>query len=181
MALRRLIGRLGVTEVSAIRGVAERVRQTVLIEADVLRYVSRYRQLRKGSTEAGGQIFGAINDENVIVVRASGPYRGDERSRFRYRSNSIAAQKEVEREAKAGRLYLGEWHTHAEDMPRPSQSDVDTMRKLIAHSSLNVDALFMLIVGRGVAPGGLNLLSVSARGLDKWRLMSIDPHGSATE
>ena len=120
----------------SVRATSERVVQTFRLEPSVLYHVGKHRQLGALSTEAGGQLFGLINANEVRVVLATGPYRGDERGRYHYRSNSQVAQRTIERQAKKGFLYLGEWHTHAEDYPIASSSDMDTMRKLLTHSKL---------------------------------------------
>jgi len=144
--------------------------QTLSIALTALRHVSRYRQSTPWATEAGGQLFGSINATQVCVTEASGPYAGDERSRFRYRSNSAAAQRAIEDRHKRGLLYLGEWHTHAEDYPSASGLDDDAMRRLIANSQLNSNALLMMIVGRARTAAGLAVWSVSSATARRWTL-----------
>jgi len=136
-----------------IYGKAEGVNQTLVLEPAVLEHVEKSRQLNAFHTEAGGQLFGYVNENEIRVTVASGPYRRDQRGRYYYRSNNDSAQKTIESFAKSGLYYLGEWHTHAEDFPSASASDIDAMNKLIGHSKLNVNGLLMLIVGRS------NLLS----------------------
>jgi integrative and conjugative element protein (TIGR02256 family) len=148
--------------------------QTLLITRSALQHVSRHRQSTPWATEAGGQLFGTINAEQVRVTEASGPYAGDERSRYRYRSNPVAAQRAIEDRHKRGLLYLGEWHTHAEDHPNASSLDDDAMRRLISSSQLNSNALLMMIVGRARAPAGLAVWSVSSVAADRWALNEED-------
>lgn len=147
-----------------------RLEQTLWLAPPVLQHVAKYKQLLPTSTEAGGQIFGSVTRTEVRMMLATGPYRGDEQGRFHYRSNLEAAQRAIERQAKAGLLYLGEWHTHAEDYPSASDSDMDAMKRLVARSQLNINPLFMLIVGRKDAPRGLHLCSVSKLEVDEWRM-----------
>lgn len=153
-------------------GSMQYVTQEVILEPAVLEHVLRYRQLRPWSTEAGGQLFGTIASDLIHVVRATGPYRGDERSRYRYRSNTGAAQRAIEECAAQKLLYLGEWHTHAEDSPNPSQLDGGAMKLLMANSRLNSDALLMLIVGRADGAQGLGLWTVTAHAARLWQLRS---------
>ena len=91
--------------------------QELHVDMVVLKHVSKYRQTTSRSTEAGGQLFGAFDNEKICVVEATGPYIGDYRSRSSYRSNPVAAQRAIEERSLRGLLYLGEWHTHAEDHP----------------------------------------------------------------
>lgn len=144
--------------------------QALSIARQVVQHVSRHRQTTAWATEAGGQLFGTLSAAEVCVIEASGPYVGDERSRYRYRSNPAAAQRAIEDRHKRGLLYLGEWHTHAEDYPSASGLDADAMRRLIASSQLNSNALLMMIVGRARSAEGLAVWSVSSEVSCRWIL-----------
>jgi integrative and conjugative element protein (TIGR02256 family) len=157
----------------SVVGHLEDVHQALSITRRVLQHVGRHRQFTPWTTEAGGQLFGTINAAQVCVVEASGPYSSDERSRYRYRSNPAAAQRVIEDRRKRGLLYLGEWHTHAEDRPSASSLDDDAMRRLISSSQLNSDSLLMMIVGRARNAAGLAVWSVSGSGARKWRLSEL--------
>jgi len=146
------------------------VDQRVQLCADVLSHVRGQRQLSSKATEAGGQLFGTITAELINVSRATGPYTSDERSRYRYRSNPGAAQRAIQEQSQAGLLYLGEWHTHAEDLPCASSLDDDAMKLLLARSNLNSNALLMLIVGRLEIAAGLALFTVGAERVCRWNL-----------
>ena len=108
------------------------------------------------------------------MIEASGPYAGDERSKYRYRSNPAAAQRAIEDRHKRGLLYLGEWHTHAEDYPSASGLDNDAMHRLIASSQMNCNALLMMIVGRARSTAGLAVWSVSSEAARQW-ILSASP------
>lgn len=162
MSIRSVIGRL------------DDVSQSLSIAVPVLRHVGRYRQSTPWATEAGGQLFGTINTEQVCVTEAYGPYSGDERSRYRYRSNPAAAQLAIEDCHKRGLLYLGEWHTHAEDHPSASSLDDDAMRRLIAGSRLNSNTLLLMIVGRVPGEAGLGVWSISSEVVCQWSLSESD-------
>jgi integrative and conjugative element protein (TIGR02256 family) len=154
----RIIGRL------------EGVSQELLIGLPVLNYISRYRQLVPWAKEAGGQLFGTINKDVVCVVEATGPYNGDKRSRHEYRSDLVVAQQVINKRHGQGLLYLGEWHTHAEDCPIASFQDGETMRGLIVNSRLNSSSLLMLIAGRASGIKGLAVWSVSSATMRPWQL-----------
>lgn len=157
-----------------IVGHADGYTQSVRLAPDVLFHVYRHRQTSARATEAGGQLFGTVDEAFVRILCATGPYAGDERSRYRYRSNPAAAQRAVEAQSMAGLLYLGEWHTHAEGHPSASSLDSDAMTRLIASSKLNSNALVMLVVGRVVGPDGLALLTVSKGSTVAWALTATD-------
>lgn len=161
---------LGRSATSSAFGRLEAVGQRVELVADVLRYVRGYRQTSSKAAEAGGQLFGTISPELIRVSKATGPYFNDERSRYRYRSNPAAAQKAIQRQFQAGLLYLGEWHTHAENRPDASALDDEAMRLLLARSQLNSNALLMLIVGRKTAVDSLALWTVAPEKAYQWTL-----------
>lgn len=148
------------------------VDQGIRLSPDVLSHVRGHRQLSSRATEAGGQLFGTITADLIEVARATGPYTGDERSRHRYRSNPAAAQRAIQEHSRAGLLYLGEWHTHAEDIPGASGFDEEAMQRLLARSQLNSNALLMLIVGRMEAVAGLALFTVARELVYQWSLGS---------
>ena len=154
---------------SALTGTARSFAQTIRLESAALLHVLQYQQRGLWSTEAGGQLFGAVERKAVRVLRATGPYAGDERARYRYRSNPVAAQCAIQEQARSGLLYLGEWHTHPECCPTASGLDLDTMKGLMTHSRLNCNALLLLIVGQGEGFERLTLYSVEAGRLHPWR------------
>lgn len=45
------------------------------------------------------------------------------------------------------RFYIGEWHTHPEQNPHPSQTDYASIIKSFASAQLSVPLLIMIIVG----------------------------------
>ncbi len=146
------------------------VGQRVRLCSEVLSHVRKHRQLSSRAPETGGQLFGTITAELVDVTKATGPYVGDERSRYRYRSNPTAAQHAIQEQSQAGLLYLGEWHTHAEDFPNASGLDRDSMQLLLTRSQLNSNALLMLIVGRVETAAGIALFTVTAERAYQWHL-----------
>ena len=154
----------------SVFGRLEAVEQRVELSADALTHMHGNRQTSSRATEAGGQLFGTITSELIQVSKATGPYPADERSRYRYRSNPAAAQKEIQKQSKAGLLYLGEWHTHAEDHPDASGLDDEAMRLLLARSQLNSNALLMLIVGRKTTVDSLAFWAITPDRVYKWAL-----------
>jgi integrative and conjugative element protein (TIGR02256 family) len=131
------------------------IRQVLVLADDLLDYVRAYQQHSHHATEAGGQLFGIVSPEEVIITVATGPYSGDERSRYGYRSNPRSAAKAIKTQEANGLSYLGEWHTHAEGKPSPSSHDSATMSAIVRHSTLRANAAMMLIVGQSPPPRGL--------------------------
>jgi integrative and conjugative element protein (TIGR02256 family) len=109
-----------------------------------------------------------VTDNRVVVCVATGPYCRDERGRYHYRSHPPSAQRAIRRQAESGLIYLGEWHTHAESVPRPSGSDESAIRTLRARSEIRVRSLLLLIVGRTIPPDNLYLCSTDGGPLQHW-------------
>ena len=146
------------------------INQTIKLEEAFLSHVQRYRQFLPCATEAGGQLFGLIESNQVKVNCASGPYDGDERLRHHYRSSSVAAQKAINKKSDEGLLYLGEWHTHAENQPNASQMDFDAMQKLMRNSRLNCNLLLLIIVGRESGLSGISVYTFNGGDMHQWSL-----------
>ncbi|NDP39480.1 MAG: hypothetical protein GZ093_12130 [Rhodoferax sp.] len=147
--------------------------QVVRIGPTAIQHVRKHRQIRPQSSEAGGQLFGSITTDEVTISVATGLYKNDGRGRYHYRSNPEAAQSAIERHARTGHLYLGDWHTHAESVPQTSLDDVDAMARLVAKSALNSDAILMLIVGQSEGIDGLRLKTVGRFRSDDWVLLQV--------
>lgn len=144
--------------------------QRVVITDRALEHMARYRQLSWYSREAGGQVFGTVSSSEVVVLTATGPYRGDQRRRTSYRSNPEAAQRSIDEQAGEGHLYLGEWHTHPEDHPNASGADYDAMTKLQWASRTRLASLLMVIQGRALGDSGLAIHSFGVDGLARWQV-----------
>ena len=157
-------------QLRVVDGQLDGVGQRLQICPEAYAHVSGYRQTSARASEAGGQLFGTLTPELISVKIATGPYARDERSRYRYRSDPAAAQRAIRQQSDAGLLYLGEWHTHAEDCPSLSELDDVAMHQIIQRSRLNSNALLMLIVGRRVSVDGLGLWTVGADCVHKWKL-----------
>ena len=126
--------------------------QKLLIQKRVLDHIHDHRQLTPISPERGGQLFGVVTLNQIIIQGITGPYSDDHSNRFSYRSCLRSAQAEINMQHQLGRIYLGEWHTHPEVFPRPSQSDLSTILKIQSSSKLNLNGIFMLIAGNQCNP-----------------------------
>lgn len=105
--------------------------------------------------EAGGQLFGRINDDGWTIEQATGPRRGDFRSRFSFRPNRRAEQREIEERFASDLHYMGDWHTHPEKVPEPSPTDIESMQEMVVASRHELFGFIMMIVGTQAGPAGL--------------------------
>lgn len=119
----------------------------VVIFSEVVEILLSYRQLAKASPESAGVIIGERRGMHLVIRTVSVPSDADLRSRFEVNRISKHHQEKVDtafRESNGTWQYLGEWHTHPEDVPSPSMTDYSSWNKYL-HSP---DPLILIIVGR---------------------------------
>ncbi|WP_457374776.1 Mov34/MPN/PAD-1 family protein [Pseudomonas tolaasii] len=112
--------------------------------------------------EAGGILLGCVRGPHLQIIEATTPSPRDRRSKFSFeRDDYYHDATAIKRwEESAGIIrYLGEWHTHPENYPSPSSTDLREWRTL-AESRIDGRPLLALIVGRKglhlelMGPGG---------------------------
>lgn len=138
---------------------------------EALSHLQAHRQSGWFAKEAGGQLFGRAADTGLLVVTASGPYKGDARTRTSYRSNPHAAARAIAEMRERGLFYLGEWHTHPEPHPRPSGSDVNAFIQLVKNSRFATAVPVLVIQGQACSPMGLAVLTCENRKLLPWSVV----------
>ena len=100
--------------------------------------------------ESGGILIGSVHGPNIAVREATTPTRWDRRFRFLFermpfRHSLIARARWKASQGKA--RYLGEWHTHPQDFPRPSPVDRAEWNAL-ARRRADGRPMLAVIVGR---------------------------------
>src|SRR5689334_15880296 len=118
----------------------------VLITDTALGPLSRFVQRESSAAEAGGVLLGRLIREadDVIVDEATAPTTDDRRSRYGFWRARPKAQDRVTRawhESGATRNYLGEWHTHPEDDPVPSDTDTRNWQRIAISARFEQDFL----------------------------------------
>lgn len=101
--------------------------------------------------EKGGILLGEICKNEISIIKASVPTIFDKSTRFSFNRNKKSAQIIVDYEffnSQGKTIYLGEWHTHPEDYPTPSSTDIKMIRQQFNKNLLNEDFLLLVIVGR---------------------------------
>lgn len=119
----------------------------------VLAHFANYRQFGTVANEAGGILLGRFiyGTRNVMVDTAEGPSKHDRRKRFSFFRRKKPAQTIVNEAWNASdgtSNYLGEWHTHPEDDPSPSATDLSDWQRIVKLARYEQDCLFFIIVGR---------------------------------
>lgn len=125
--------------------------KSVVFTEEVIHLFEKYKQIGKKQHESGGILLGKIYNNLIIIDQISEPSKEDKSGRFHFFRNVKKAQKITEQawiESNGERIYLGEWHTHPEDIPTPSSDDKKLVDNMLKHSRLEIDFLFMVIIGR---------------------------------
>ncbi len=119
----------------------------VVISTEVANILLSYRQISDSSLESAGVLIGERRGAHIVLKDLSEPSRWDIRSRFMVDRVSLHHQKAVDdafKKSDGEWQYLGEWHTHPEDVPKPSMMDCTSW-----HKSLKSELpLILIIVGR---------------------------------
>lgn len=119
----------------------------VVIMSNVVQRLCSYRQLSFFSKESAGIFIGERRGSHLVICDLSEPGPGDICSRYSVDRRGMHHQAKVNEafiRSKGILQYLGEWHTHPEDNPRPSFKDEQSWKG-------SIDAalpMIVLIVGR---------------------------------
>lgn len=122
---------------------------------EALAAMLRHRQTGWLSKEAGGQMFARLSPTRWRIEVTTGPRRGDQRGRFHFWPDRKAEQEEINRFFEQGLEFVGDWHTHPEEVPRPSASDIVSAENIVRESTHHLPGILMCIVGRRQPPAGL--------------------------
>lgn len=123
------------------------------LSKQVLTILSDHRQVSAMANEAGGLLLGRMieGSRDVVVDELTVPDVNDRRGRFFFFRHQTSAQRKVTaawNESGKTRNYLGEWHTHPEDIPSPSNQDLKDWFRIVQKSSYEQESLFFVIAGQ---------------------------------
>lgn len=122
----------------------------IVIADNVLAIFNRHIQYKGTCNESGGILLGQVKDKVIYILKASTPNEFDKSSRFSFvRSKSVAQIiTNYEFENSEGKtVYLGEWHTHPEKRPNPSNQDIKMIEGQFHLGILNEDFILLMIQG----------------------------------
>lgn len=119
---------------------------------EVIEIMMNYIQDSDEKLEAGGILLGRflINSKDIIIDKVTVPMEVDIRERNFYKRDEKKHQKVIDREwrnSKGKCNYLGEWHTHAEKYPTPSNIDLIEWKKKLQNDIFSSRYLYFIIVG----------------------------------
>lgn len=121
----------------------------VLIDRSVCQKI-RSIDIHSIESEIGGILLGSIYEDYILVSNISFPNKFDKAGQHSFFRHKKPAQKIVNQEwnRSGGQvIYLGEWHTHFEKGPRPSQVDKRMINAMLKTSKMEIDFILLLIIG----------------------------------
>lgn len=104
-----------------------------VISIGVLRYIEEFCQHDPASPEGCGILLGYEWGELSEIVAATPPQITDKRSRYGYTRDTqghLSIAKDLWRKSDGKIGYIGEWHTHPQRVPYPSQRDSNEALKI---------------------------------------------------
>ncbi|WP_461477344.1 Mov34/MPN/PAD-1 family protein [Mesorhizobium jarvisii] len=128
--------------------------QSLAFSDGVLAHFNLHRQRHFWQKEAGGLLFARLQLPVIDIAVATGPRRGDRRSRHSYRPDERAEQQEIDDMFSRGLHFVGCWHTHPEDIASPSHIDRRNIADCVRRSDHALNGFIMVIVGRYPIPEG---------------------------
>lgn len=127
----------------------------IIISQAAIDVMVQYRQIDHHHREAGGQLFAQFLGADANIMEATRPKLLDRRSRHRFEPNRWLQQREIRNRHSKGLHFVGDWHTHPENTPRPSREDIESVLECFTLSIHELQAFVMIIVGKKPAPAGL--------------------------
>jgi len=131
--------------------------QVLVFTGPVIDHLRRHRQLRWYQREAGGQLFARFDGGRIMVEEATGPWKGDRRTRMSYVPDRRAEQAEILERHARGLHYVGDWHTHPEALPGPSRPDTSSIAECVAKSKHDLNGFVLVVVGLAEPPAGFHV------------------------
>lgn len=122
------------------------------IEPSVVSHLMGNRQLGPKAPEVGGQLFAVFEKYLVRVVRATGPRCADKKARFWFLPDRRRENAEIKECFSQGLHYIGDWHTHPERCPTPSEIDLASMKACFEQSKHELKYFVLVIAGQASFP-----------------------------
>ncbi|MDV8111856.1 Mov34/MPN/PAD-1 family protein [Bacillus sp. BAU-SS-2023] len=122
----------------------------ISISNQIVDIIINRRQINN-NYEAGGMLIGSIvaNSNEIEINDYTEPLKEDSRNRLTFKRsdkhNEILYEKW--KESNFTKLYLGEWHTHPQNIPTPSFIDKISWNTLLFKSNTESDILIFIIGG----------------------------------
>lgn len=125
--------------------------RSLVITDDAIAALRSYAQRRMSQPESGGVLLGRhlLDSDDQVIDEITAPQRADRKYRYSFFRSATHNQLADRRWKQSGGTvaYLGLWHSHPEEVPTPSQTDLRDWKHALAHDRYAGDSLFFVIVG----------------------------------
>lgn len=122
----------------------------ISISQTTIDIILKYRQVND-NYEAGGMLIGSIitNSNEIEINDCTEPLKEDSSHRFGFKRSNKHNEvlNDKWRNSNFTKLYLGEWHTHPQEIPVPSITDKNSWEVLLLKSNTESDILIFVVVG----------------------------------
>ena len=141
----------------------------LMIHSSVLEFIEQ-ESAKAHRTETGGVLAGCgdLRTAEVHVTHASKPGPKAHRTMFSFSRDTNYCQRFLDKLAvdSGGEIdYLGEWHKHHEDVPKPSGRDITTSSEIALNPDYHVRLCLLFIVGRSNERNSLRAFVVDSAGV----------------
>ena len=144
----------------------------IIFTDEVSSLLYSFRQFKKRHPESGGILLGQVKGKRVYVTRISFPSKHDTSSRTSFIRDKDKAQLIIDYEfinSEKQTTYLGEWHTHPEEVPSPSTIDRLMITDQFKKNKLNEPFVLQYIQGTR----GFYLGLITFKNIDELRVREI--------
>lgn len=115
------------------------------VSPEVMSFIER-TAAQSRTAETGGILMGFNDGVDIRVVRATDAGPGARRSSCGFLRDTKYCQEILDDEfTKSGADYVGEWHTHVIDLPRPSRGDLTTLASIVLDPEYNFSSFAMML------------------------------------
>lgn len=122
---------------------------SVEFKDNVIDTLKRYTQNFPEAPESGGILMGKrLLNGNILVTDITIPQKGDISGRYYFKKNKKIHQQlsdKIWEESLGKIIYVGEWHTHPEKIPRPSSIDLRGWRLNTRDQIDNKNYIFLIV------------------------------------
>jgi integrative and conjugative element protein (TIGR02256 family) len=121
---------------------------TIVLTDEAIEKIQLYMQTPgESKSEAGGLLFCRDIASNTIVIsEITPPSDKDIRKLFFFKHAPNYPNKIIKKKRAEGHHYIGDWHSHPEKSPRPSQQDRRSILKLFNESTHDLNYMCHLIL-----------------------------------
>ncbi|GKX66893.1 Mov34/MPN/PAD-1 family protein [Inconstantimicrobium mannanitabidum] len=123
----------------------------LIIKKEILFELSQYRQITLHKNESGGMLIGSklLYDDTIEINDITQPLIEDSFSPTTFKRSDLhnGILKEKWKKSNHTKMYLGEWHTHPQNIPFPSTVDRSNWIKLLQESKTESEILIFIIIG----------------------------------